>query len=108
MPPDLTRRANDTALRECGAGLEGDVWDRWTEPNTAVPGIKIGARGRSPSRHTLAYNSGNFMGTRALAGVVEHWPLPRLRETLIKIDAMTVRPGRDVIFQLAAAAILRS
>ena len=51
--------------------------------------------------HTLAYNLGNFMRTRAMPKTVERWSMTSLREKLIKIGAKVVSHGRYVTFQLA-------
>jgi hypothetical protein len=56
----------------------------------------------------LAYNLANFMRTLALPKEVEHWSLTTLREKLVKIDAMVVRHGRYVTFQLAEVAVPRN
>jgi hypothetical protein len=57
--------------------------------------------------HALAYRLAAFMRTLALPKVVKQWPLTSLREQFVKIGAKVVRDGRNVIFQIAEAAILR-
>jgi hypothetical protein len=55
----------------------------------------------------LAYNLGNFLRQAVLPRGVRHWTLTTLREKLIKIGAKVVRHSRQVVFQMAEAAVPR-
>jgi hypothetical protein len=57
--------------------------------------------------HALAYNPGNFIGTRTMPAAAEPWSLTSLREKLIKIGAKVVSHGRYVTFRMAEIAVSR-
>jgi len=53
----------------------------------------------------LAYNLCNFLRRLALPGSVRHWSLRSIQVKLIKIVTKVVHHARQVIFQLAEAAV---
>ncbi len=54
-----------------------------------------------------AYKPGNFLRQAVLPRSVRHWTLTTLWEKLIKIGARVVRHARQVVFQVAEAAVPR-
>ena len=55
----------------------------------------------------LAYNLGNFLRRLCLPKAIEDWSLRSLQVKLIKIGGRIVRHARQIIFQLAEAAVPR-
>lgn len=53
------------------------------------------------------YNLSSFLRQAVLPRAVRHWTLTPLREKLIKIGAKVVRHSRQIIFQMAEAAVPR-
>ncbi len=53
----------------------------------------------------LAYNLGNFLRRVALPGSVQHWSLRSVQVKLIKIGAKVIHHARQIIVQIAEAAV---
>jgi hypothetical protein len=81
---------------------EGKYALKWTRPSCR----RFKDNQARLQRFALAYNLPIFFRQLALPRSVETWTLTKLRETLIKIGAKVVRPGKAITFPAAAPRAL--